>query len=318
MSSSSGLPNVEPTYGALLIGAFVAVFFQGILSVQAFIYYENFPDDSRKMKTLVATAWILDLLQLVFICDSVYYYLARNWGNVDALATTTVALDLHLIPLTCATLLCQGFFLLRVWRFSKNLILSLFLAAACLTTGIIDIIMAVQTISDPSLNTILSHVFSAEVISVFAVGAAADLSIAAILCWYLRRELTEFDRINSLVGRLIQYTVATGLVTSLLALGCLISYVAAPNGLIFMAMHFSLGRMYTNALLATLNSRKILRTQLRPPSNLQWTRTNVPAMPTFTQRSELATERSQDIQLKTVDEEDGMVRSSKRGFESAV
>jgi hypothetical protein len=50
--------------------------------------------------------------------------------------------------------------------------LTLFLAAACLTTGIIDIIMAVQTISNLSLDTILSHEFSAEVISVFAVGAA--------------------------------------------------------------------------------------------------------------------------------------------------
>ncbi|KAF7378271.1 ANK-REP-REGION domain-containing protein [Mycena sanguinolenta] len=318
MSSPSSLPNVEPTYGALLIGAFVAMFFQGILSVQAFIYYENFPHDSRKMKALVATVWTLDLVQLVFICHAVYHYLARNWGNVDVLATTTVALDLHLIPLTCATLLCQGFFLLRVWKFSKKLILSLFLGAACLSTGIIDIVMAIQTISNPSLNTVLSHMFSAEVISVFAVGAAADLSIAAILCWYLRRELTEFDRINSLIGRLIQYTVATGLVTSLLALGCLIAYVGAPNGLIFMAMHFSLGRMYTNALLATLNSRKILRTQLAPPSNLQWTRTNVPSMPAFARRSEVATELNQDIQLKTVEDRDDISSSSKRGFESAV
>ncbi|KAJ7792809.1 hypothetical protein B0H14DRAFT_3498824 [Mycena olivaceomarginata] len=228
----------------------------------------------------------LDLVQLVLICQSVYHYLARNWGNQN-----------------CATLLCQGFFLRRVWKFSKNLPLTLFLAAACLTTGIIDIIMAVQTISNLSLNTILSHKFSAEVISVFAVGAAVDLAIAAILCWYLARELTVFDRINNLVARLIQYTVATGLITSLLALGCLIAVRLVrtsrpPTVSYFMAMHFSLGRMYTNALLATLNSRKVLRKQLAPPT-LHWSRPTEHSVPAFA-HSELATQETQEFQLKDV------------------
>ncbi|KAJ7302289.1 hypothetical protein DFH08DRAFT_75643 [Mycena albidolilacea] len=253
------------------------------------------------MKGLVAAAWTLDLMQLVLICQSVYHYLARNWGNQNVLGYSTLELGMHLVPLTGATLLCQGFFLHRVWRFSKNLPLALFLAAACLTTGVIDIIMAVQTVSNLSLNTILSHEFSAEVISVFAVGAAVDLAIAAILCWYLARELTIFDRMNNLVARLIQYTVATGLITSLLALGCLIAYVAAPDGLIFMAMHFSLGRMYTNALLATLNSRKVLRKQLAPPT-LQWSRPTEHSVLAFAHQSEFVTQETQELQLKNVRE----------------
>ncbi|KAF7368364.1 ANK-REP-REGION domain-containing protein [Mycena venus] len=306
---TADLPNVEPTYGALLIGAFVAVFFQGILTVQAYIYYENFPEDEILGGHRV----------LVLICHSVYHYLAQNWGNVDALAYSTVELGLHLVPLTFATLLCQGFFLRRVWRFSKQLILTLILAAACLGTGIIDIVMSIQTISNLSISTVLSHKFSSEVISVFAVGATIDLAIAAILCFYLRRELTMFDRINSLVARLIQYTVATGLVTSLLALGCLISYVAAPDTLIFMAMHFSLGRMYTNALLATLNSRKVLRTKLRPPSALHWTgpRPTEHSVPTFARQSELANQTTEDFELKNVVEHTQTTTSSK-GFESEV
>jgi hypothetical protein len=47
-----------------------------------------------------------------------------------------------------------------------------FLGAACLSTGIIDIVIAAQTVHGKSVETILSHVFQAEVISVFTVGAA--------------------------------------------------------------------------------------------------------------------------------------------------
>ncbi|KAJ7818753.1 hypothetical protein B0H14DRAFT_3876876 [Mycena olivaceomarginata] len=269
------------------------------------------------MKGLVAAAWTLDLVQLVLICQSVYHYLARNWGNQNVLGYSTLELGMHLVPLTGATLLCQGFFLRRFWRFSKNLPLTLFLAVACLTTGVIDIILAVLTVSNLSLNTILGHKFSAEVISVFAVGAAVDLAIAAILCWYLARELTIFDRINNLVARLIQYTVATGLITSLLALGCLIAYVAAPDGLISMAMHFSLGRMYTNALLATLNSRKVLGKQLAPPT-LHWSPPTEHSVPAFA-HSELATQETQEFQLKDVRgqrDERTALNSSNEGFES--
>ncbi|KAJ7915399.1 hypothetical protein B0H13DRAFT_2270386 [Mycena leptocephala] len=308
-------PNIESTYGALLIGVFISIFFQGVLSVQAYIYYENFREDSLKMKALVAIVWTLDFVQLVLICQTMYYYLVRNWGNQAVLLETTTELDLHLVFLTGASIICQGFFLRRVWKFSKNKILTGILAAACLATGIIDVVMAVQTIHNKSIATILSHTFSGEVIGVFAVGAAVDLLIAVILVWYLQRELTMFDRINSLVARLIQYTIATGLITSLLALGCLIAYVASPNSLIFLGMHFSLGRMYTNALLATLNSRKVLRAHLSP-SNIEWSGVSAAtrSAPEFAPQSEIAT---QDFAMKAIGE---VSRSSNEGeaFDSAV
>ncbi|KAJ7448032.1 hypothetical protein FB451DRAFT_1411598 [Mycena latifolia] len=90
-----------------------------------------------------------------------------------------------------------------------------------------------------------------------------------------------FGNGNDSIRPAIQYTVATGLATSALAVGCLIAYLARPPSPSYsscvpsldtehmrptdvsaQAMHFSLGRMYTNALLATLNSRRNLRKAL--------------------------------------------------------
>jgi len=57
----------------------------------------------------------------------------------------------------------------------------------------------------------------------------------------------------------MQYTIATGLLTSLFAFACLIVYFARAHTFTFIGMHFSLGRLYTNALLVTLNLRRNLR-----------------------------------------------------------
>jgi len=252
---------LDPTYGAMLIGLLFATFFQGVLTVQAYIYYESFPNDTRRMKLLVAGVWLLDVLHLVLISDAAYHYLVSEWGNFPALAYSTQELDLHLVIVGLATIVCQSFFLQRIWVFSgKNVWITGSLTAGCLTTLGLDVSMSIQISKVPLVSSFGN--FTNEVIAVFSIGAGVDLAMALILAYYLRRGKSGFEKTNTLVSRVIQYTVATGLATSLLALACLIAYLARPNTFIFIAMHFSLGRMYTNALLATLNSRRSLRTYM--------------------------------------------------------
>ncbi|KAF7333301.1 ANK-REP-REGION domain-containing protein [Mycena sanguinolenta] len=267
--------RLDSTYGAMLIGVFTSIFFQGILSVQTYIYYENYADDSWRLKAFVAALWSVDFVHLVLICVATYRYLIHDWGNDAALLQESTALNLHLVFLSISTLACQGFFLYRVWRFSRNTIVTAILAAACLTSAILNIYLSVQDIEH-----ITSPYCTAEILAAFATGAAADVLISLILCWYLHREMTMSDRVNSLIKRVIWYTLATGLATSVLAMSALIAYVVWPDTFISLALNFSLGRMYTNALLATLNSRKHLRARLAPPIASKWSRISV-SVPAF-------------------------------------
>ncbi|KAJ7111726.1 hypothetical protein C8R44DRAFT_985235 [Mycena epipterygia] len=261
---------LDSSYGALLIGVFVSIFFQGILSVQAYIYYESFPNDPLSLKSLVGIVWTLDFVHLVLISQAMYYYLVTNWGNVAALGLTTIGLDLHLVFLSVSTFICQAFFLLRVWRFSnRNKLLTGVLTAGCTTTLVLDLLLAAQNVAFTRNSTKIPPDLKGETIGVFSTGAANDLAIALVLCWYLQREKSGFERTKFILTRVIQFTVSTGLVTSLLALGSLAAYIGSPNTFIWLAMHFSLGRMYTNALLATLNSRHKLRTLLSTPISVQ-------------------------------------------------
>ncbi|KAF7351447.1 ANK-REP-REGION domain-containing protein [Mycena sanguinolenta] len=251
--------SLGTTYGAMLIGVLFATFFQGVLTLQAYIYYESFPKDSTGLKILVASVWVVDVAHLVLICQSCYHYLIRSWGNSAALQVSTQELDLHLVFVGLASALCQGFFLTRIWTFSqKNWVLTCVLSAACLTTFALEAVMSAQISRVPNVKEFNS--FTGEVVATLGLSAGAvDVAIAAILVWYLQQGKTAFDRTSFVVARVVQYTVATGLATSLLAVACLIVYLATPNTFIFIALHFSLGRMYTNALLATLNSRRNLR-----------------------------------------------------------
>jgi hypothetical protein len=57
-----------------------------------------------------------------------------------------------------------------IWRFSRNKGLTSVLAAACLATAILDIVMAGRTIHN-KIAGLTSRTCTAEVIAVFAVGA---------------------------------------------------------------------------------------------------------------------------------------------------
>ncbi|KAJ7606675.1 hypothetical protein FB45DRAFT_1068349 [Roridomyces roridus] len=250
--------QLDTTYGALLIGVLFATFFQGILSLQAYVYHVNYPDDIWQLKTLVAVVWSLDAAHLVLIAQACYHYLVRSFGETSKLVISTPELDLHLIFVGLATLACQGFFLHRIWVCSRrNHILTCLLSAGCLVVFVLDVIISAQIITHDSVSYFT--VLRSEVIAVFSIGAGVDLAIAIVLVLYLQQGKTDFHRTNSVLVRVVYFTVATGLATSILAIGCLVAYLVAPNTFIFIAMHFSLGRLYTNALLATLNSRQSLR-----------------------------------------------------------
>ncbi|TBU41892.1 hypothetical protein BD309DRAFT_230277 [Dichomitus squalens] len=88
-----------------------------------------------------------------------------------------------------------------------------------------------------------------------------DLCIATCLCNFLYRERKESMRQStvSMINVLMLYAINTGLVTSAVMLTCLITLGALPNTLVFVGIYYTASKFYLNALLATLNVRKTIR-----------------------------------------------------------
>ncbi|KAF5361755.1 hypothetical protein D9756_002579 [Leucocoprinus leucothites] len=203
--------NLSSSYGVLLIGVLFATFFQGVLTVQVYQYYQDFPEDPRATRILVAILWTLDFIHLVLISYTIYYYLVTSWGNTGGIMHLVLPFCFHLFPIAFTTLFSQLFFLYRIWVFSQRnawIVGPIFICSL----GYFSLIFASGVMS----TTVAG--FPQGLMPMVIIGVTTDLSIAALLCYYLRRrsEATRGMRLTStLVSQVIRYTVATGAITSL-------------------------------------------------------------------------------------------------------
>ncbi|KAJ3556362.1 hypothetical protein NP233_g11994 [Leucocoprinus birnbaumii] len=107
--------------------------------------------------------------------------------------------------------------------------------------------------------------FRQGVAAMVIVGAITDISIAGLLCYYVLRKsegTREMKLTNTLVTQVIRYTIATSALTSLIIMACLVAFLASPDSFGFIALHFSSGRTYANAVLVNLNARLKFREAL--------------------------------------------------------
>ncbi|KAF8896460.1 hypothetical protein BD779DRAFT_587408 [Infundibulicybe gibba] len=264
MDPHTAISKPHATYGALLVGLIFATFLQGVLTTQLHAYFERYPKDPRYVKLLVIAVWITDTIHLVLISLAVYYFLVSIWGDTDTSRRSILPFNLHLTFVGLSTVMCQGFFLHRIWIFSHYCLLVVVpLALGCCTNLIWHLYVSFRLVMNPPAP-LSFHSYPPRIVALFSISAAVDIAIAFFLWFYLRRGTGILEGRNSLVSHVIHNIIATSMATSFLAVACLTAYLSAPRTFVYMAMHFSLGRMYTTALMANLNSRIIQRGELLP------------------------------------------------------
>ncbi|KAJ7116963.1 hypothetical protein C8R44DRAFT_738828 [Mycena epipterygia] len=91
------------------------------------------------------------------------------------------------------------------------------------------------------------------------LSAAVDVMISVILAILLQSSKTGFKESMVLINRLMAFTFATGLPTSSFALLAAVSIGAFPQIQLYVCFCILPGRLYTNSLLVTLNSREYIR-----------------------------------------------------------
>ncbi|KXN90321.1 hypothetical protein AN958_04354 [Leucoagaricus sp. SymC.cos] len=287
MSSTVHLDN---TMGLALIGIVVAALLYGVSLLQVYYYYTH-QKDTWCIKWLVGLVMIFETIHQALITHSVYVYLVTYYGQPEMRKQIVWCV---IPPSACPfALLTPGagayFFTMRVWRLSNRKIwltgllvrtppslplsrlINLTGATCCwrvrsIGCAIAPIIRfthksaAAYTILSLQLRTFteLARLKSLS-IAVNALAAAGDLLIAASLCIILYQSRTGFQRSDTMIKKLIVYSVNTGLFTSLCAVASLISIVLAGHTFLYVMFFFCMGRLYSNSLLAALNARKKIR-----------------------------------------------------------
>ncbi|KAI0287978.1 hypothetical protein BC826DRAFT_1178134 [Russula brevipes] len=243
---ASPVVDMQNTYGALFIGLIFSTILYGVTIAQT--YYRN--RDRKALQGFVA-----------FLL-----YLVVSFGNVENLGWSIWSMDSQTEVNTLVGLLVQ-----------LSVPSSALLLASCPNVEQLlceTIVYHEQQHRSPG-NYLLGCYFTFKAVElkrysrfgsltwVTSVGmgsaSLADIIIALSMCWCLWHKRTGFARTDSILMTLMSYSINSGLLTSFLATGMLISFVVRPTYLIYMAFFWMMGKCYVNSFLAMLNNRKSLR-----------------------------------------------------------
>ncbi|KJA26631.1 hypothetical protein HYPSUDRAFT_36351 [Hypholoma sublateritium FD-334 SS-4] len=257
------LPHIDirSTFGATLIGSFIATMLYGLTTLQTYLYYAYYPKDSRSTKALVAVIWILDTLHAAFMAYSVYYYLVISYFNPDLLGVGHWSLFTSVAFNTVIACIAQTFFLVRVHQLCST-------KYRWWVTSLIGLLVlahfafGVETVTFMFIKKDLAKLSEISLIAAtpFAIFAVlSDIMIAGALCYLLHGSRSGFKRTDTIISILIIYAINRCLLTSVVAVVEVIVYCTMPTSLWFLAIDFFIGKLYANSLLATLNSRVAIR-----------------------------------------------------------
>ncbi|KAI0749098.1 hypothetical protein C8Q74DRAFT_1374202 [Fomes fomentarius] len=244
---------LDGTMGPLLIGVILGAV--GTTASMVMYYYcNNHTRDPTYIKLLVGAVWVTDTAHQALISHTVYWYLVTTYGDPTALLKMTSTIIIEVLFQGFTTLFVQSFFAARIWKLGGKRLYILIpvgiLIAAEFSVSTTYTIRALQldTFADLSQVKALSLLIN-------AFAAAADVIIAANLCTILHYSRTGFRDSNTLIDKLIVFSVNTGLLTSICACMSLITILALPHTFVYITFFFLIGRFYSNSMMATLNCR---------------------------------------------------------------
>jgi len=136
-----------------------------------------------------------------------------------------------------------------------------------------------------------------------SLAATADVIIAASLSYYLQTSRSGVKSTDSLINKLLVYTINNGILTSAFDVITLTFATAEADNLNFLAIFQVVGNLYTNSMLATLNSRKAHRPTLTVDDvNIS----DIKMTGATTAHTSSTVPTQHDHQLKVVDIHDGV------------
>ncbi|KAF8158319.1 hypothetical protein B0H34DRAFT_797722 [Crassisporium funariophilum] len=247
----SNMGSLDTTYGAAFIGLIASAVLYGVTLLQTFLYFKQYPNDSWLIKLIVFVLWILDTAHLFLCTIAIYTYLVTNFSNEAALHKSTWSMNLQTDCNGLIGLIVECFFARRVWIMSGNIIITgIIVILSCIHFGLgvlftVEGFILVDTDRFPRLIWVTSTGLGSA--------AAADIIIAVALCYYLTKSRTGFARTDSLITTLIVYSLTTGLITSVIAFICVVTFATMPTNYVWLGFFWLIGKCYVNSLLAALS-----------------------------------------------------------------
>jgi len=247
--------NPDSTIGALEIGALVSIFLFGLVTVQTYTYTYRFPKDPKLLRVLVPFVWLLEFGHTVCICHALYTITVSEYGKFWLLEIPPQSLNVAILFSGFVGPIEQGWFALRIYKFSNKMLLPLFCLFLAVVRFIGSITLSVIAFHRLPLMEYTLH-WTWLLTSILVIGAATDVILATSLCYHLSKwRGAGFERTTRLIGRLMIWSIETGLLTSIAAVALLVCFLTMPNNFVWIGIFSILARLFSNSFLGSLNAR---------------------------------------------------------------
>ncbi|KIY49816.1 hypothetical protein FISHEDRAFT_13227, partial [Fistulina hepatica ATCC 64428] len=251
---------ISTTFGAVILGGLFAALLCGVVIAQAVVYIKMYPKDPLKVKLLVTLVLSLDVIHTGFIWTAIWDWIVIHYGDTSSIDLIHWSVAFTIMFTAILTFCVHMFLAHRIWLLShKNYLLTvviLFLAfsrliSATATTG--------GMLKYARFSTFRAHGFAWIFTLGLALSCVADILITASLFVLLHTSRSGQPHFNAVIDALILYAFENGLLTCIGTVASMICWILMGNNLIFMALHFGIGKLYANSLLATLNARRVIQ-----------------------------------------------------------
>ncbi|KAJ7182484.1 hypothetical protein C8R43DRAFT_967306 [Mycena crocata] len=257
------MATVDNTFGVLYDVTIISAVLYGAGCLQGWFYFRKYLwKDPLLLKLLVAAVLVCDTCQQALLSECMYIYLVK--GHMDPLIFGTVVKSFitEIIFSSLIALLVQQFYSYRIYLSNDNWVLGGFVSLVSVGAFVTLTLYIVKAMKMTQIAQLIT--LKPLTIALNSVGTAADLLISIVMVWLLQRQKAGSKKTTDMLNRLIIFSFNTGLPTSFCALACVISINAWPDTLIYIFWYLMLGRLYTNSLLVSLNSREYIRSTGNP------------------------------------------------------
>jgi hypothetical protein len=154
-------------------------------------------------------------------------------------------------------MMVQLFFCWRIFVLGKITIFPVVIATLSITQFVSAFYTGVQI---AIIGNLLQMKLLTSYIVMLGASGLCDVIIAITMVTFLFKARTSFHDTNDVLNKLITLTVETGMITALATITEIILLVVYRHNNTHFIVCLMLGKLYSNTLLATLNTRAILRT----------------------------------------------------------
>ncbi|KAK7062502.1 hypothetical protein R3P38DRAFT_3251789 [Favolaschia claudopus] len=231
IAARGSLIPLDNTLGAWLIGLIVSSVLYGITCLQVYLYFTKSSSRDRTiLKAFVTGLFLLDTFHLSLVSHSMYSVVVTNFGDYVQLGMIPWSLLLQTAFGSFLSANVRLFYAWRIYIISNKFLLLPSVIGICSIPAFIFSVLYTQKGFEIKFFTLADRLFVRSALGL-GFGAAADLLIAGTMIYYLSKNKTGFQKTNKAINMLVAYSLSTGALTCVFALGDVIAAAAAPANL---------------------------------------------------------------------------------------